>query len=147
MRYDPRFPRACAAGRAAAPHTDEATLAAIVNAVLVETDRMLEEDADTHDIVLPAGVPACDRVPVEDVVSPAAVWSPGRREFLYVSACPRHEDEILLAYAGGFNELYGAGEDVLIACRGDEAEAWNRQRAAEAVGQFDWAADDERGVA
>lgn len=147
MRYDPRFERASAAGQAAAPHADPATLAAIVNAVLVETDRMLEEDADAHDIVLPADLPPCDRVPVEDVVPPDAVWAPDQRVFLYVHAAIVNDDEVLLAYVDGVNELYVAGEHVFIARDRCEAEAWNRARAAETVGQFDWAADDERGAA
>lgn len=146
MRYDPRFQRACAAGQAAAPDASPDHIAAIVCAALVETDRMLEEDADAHDIVMPDGVPTCDRVLVEDVVPPEAVWAPGLRVFVYVDAAPRYDDEVLLAYSNGLNELYVAGEHVLVPRRGEEAEAWNRARTAEQVGQYDWA-DDERGAA
>jgi hypothetical protein len=139
MRYDPRFPRACAAGRAAA----------IVNAVLVETDRMLEEDADTHDIVLPDDVPWCAPVSLDDLVPSHAVWDGTDRVFLFVVANPppaSFGDEWLVSFAGGITEAFNAGEPVLVANDNRAADAWNRRRATEMTIAYDWA-DDERGAA
>lgn len=133
MRYDPRFPSACAAAAAAAPHLTSADIAATVAAVLAETDRILEDEADTHDIV---EVPGCERVLVEDIVPGETVWSPANGQNLYVNASPRYDDEILLAYAGGIDELFVAGERVHVV----------RSARAHDADLSDWA-DDERGVA
>jgi hypothetical protein len=151
MRYDPRFTRACEAVADAAPHLTSADVLAVVTAVLTETDRMLEEEADAHDLVESTGWPLCRPVAPEDVVPGEAVWDTKHQVFQFVDANPLDLDgEIVHTYAGGATRRYDGGPPALVALDNGQAEAWNRQRVADVSDgppAYDWADDEHGGTA
>jgi hypothetical protein len=139
---DPRLLRAAQAATHAAPDVRPSDVMAITRAVLAETDRILEEEANG----LGPDLPEWDWASVDALHSPHAVYDADAREFRIVAANPpvRLGDELIVTYEGGRMEPFRRPCLVPVARDLREALAWNREHAAEELhGPYDCETDGD----
>lgn len=150
MVLDPRLVAGMAAARHVYPTTRPSQLKPLVDGVIAGRRTDLPDELQfvaaavdaanarielaAHIPTVPTDRPAMTETAVGDIVPGDMVWDSDTRYFQFVIATPREADGLRLCYEGGLTSgLFDLRDQLCVAYRTAEADAWNRARSTEAT--------------